>query len=327
MKKEIYDNLALMVEYEFTLGGSQRMLSTIAKRMEKPVYVLSSNKNPRPVWDIKPKNDFSKEKIVFSPVVDRYKFQKLKGKNQIKFAHSGTSLENFVDNIDAKKTPWLTHRKRAYEYWNDKGFNIHLIPRGYIPFDKKELQINQFKENTSAFISRICPEKLPEMAAEISNSTDIPLYIAGSWEFRDYVEKIKEKNESENVRFVKPDRGIGVSLDLQDNILKKSKVLIHGSNGFFHDYLEYSILDGLVYGCVPLCITPDKKQFSVIEDKNMGRVVKNKGEAKEALKDLISNYDFYLENSKNYMKNFLNNQESLWKRWESSIENIVLTQF
>jgi len=327
MKKEIYKDLALIAEYNFPFGGAQRMLSIIAKRMGKPIYLPTKEKIIYPVWDIIPINELPKEKIIFSPVVDKYNFQILKNKNQIKFAHSKTSLENFIQIEEAKKIPWLTHRERAYKYWKSQNFNIHLIPRGYIPFDKTKIEYTPNKEDSSVFISRICEDKSPDLAAIVSQKSGIPLSIVGSWEFKEYVRSLIKKYSSNTINFIEPDEKFGISSDKRDSFLKKSKVLIHCSKGNYHDYLEYSILDGLTYNCIPLCITPDKYQFSVIEKKGMGIVVNNIEDANKGIKKIIENYNFYLANAQEYMKHFFENQDNLWKRWEAAIEEIVLNQF
>ncbi len=54
MKESIYNELALMAEYNFTYGGAQRMLSILSKKLNKPIYVNTKDKNILPVWDILP---------------------------------------------------------------------------------------------------------------------------------------------------------------------------------------------------------------------------------------------------------------------------------
>lgn len=115
---------------------------------------------------------------------------------------------------------------------------------------------------------------------------------------------------------------MGISLRVRDELLKKSKILVHCSSGGMHDYLEYSILDGLIFNCIPLCITSEPSQFSVIEEKGFGKVVRNISEARNALKDMLLNYGSYLEKAQKFMGNFLENQDTLWKRWESKLEEV-----
>jgi len=321
MDKTIYDNISLLAEYDFQIGGAQRMLSVVAKRMNKPVYVLANRKNPSKIWDVTPILEIPPTKIVFSLVVDSYKLQIIPKKKQIKFCHSGTSLENFVDNPMAKDIPWLTHRERVYKFWKRKGFNIDLIPKGYIPYDKTLIEDTPAKNDQGVFTSRICSAKSPELAIKLFQNLGIPLYFAGNCEFRDYVESLN-KNVSENIIFVQPDEGTGVRLETRDEILRKSKILVHCSFGGMHDYLEYSILDGLIFNCVPLCITSEPEQFLIVEEKRIGKVVKNVEEAKKALFYLLNNYESYVKRSQEFINLFIKDQGVLWQRWESKLEEV-----
>ena len=147
---------------------------------------------------------------------------------------------------------------------------------------------------------------------------------SNSIEFEDYVSELKRNSDSKYITFIPPDEEIGVSLKVRDELLKKSKVLVHCSRGGLHDYLEYSILDGLVFNCIPLCITSDPSQFSIVEQKRIGRVVENISEAKSALIDVLMNYESYLVNAQEFMRDFLKKQDALWLRWESTLEKICL---
>jgi len=204
MKKYNLKDMALVAEYNFTLGGAQRMLAIISKRIKKPIYLPFSKGKPMPVWNVKPIVKIPKEPIWFSGVVDRYMFREFSGIKHIKFCHSGTSLENFEKNKNAKDVIWITHRKRAKEYWKKKGFNIELIPKGYIPYDKTELKVNPNKEDFAIFISRIWEGKIPNVAARICEKSKVPLKIAGSWEFKEYANKLMKTYSSNFVKFVKP---------------------------------------------------------------------------------------------------------------------------
>src|SRR3989344_2983833 len=301
MNPIVYDNLALMAEYEFRFGGSQRLLSAVSKRLKKEVYIIGNNKNPDPIWDIKPIYGIPEEPIIFSIVVDKYKLRTFYRKEHIKFCHSGTSLENFVDNIQAKEINWLTHRKRVYDFWNLKGFNIDLIRNGYIVYDKLKLEETPSKRDQGIFISRICPDKCPDIAIDVFQNTGIPLYLAGNNELVEYVSFLKDEPKGEDIIFVPPNINLEIDLITRDRLLAESKVLVHCSNGGIHDYLEYSILDGLIFNCIPLCITKDIDQFSIINEKCFGRVVNNIEEAENALKDIIDNYEYYVIQSRIFM--------------------------
>jgi len=319
MKKYGLKDIALVAEYNFTLGGAQRMLSIISKKMKKPIYLPFFKGKPLPVWGIKPSVKIPKEPIWFSGVVDRYDFKKFPEKKHIKFCHSGTSLENFGRDKKDKDVVWLTHRKRAKQFWKKKGFNIELIPKGYIPYDKKMMKIIPDKDDSAVFISRIWEGKMPDVAARVCERAKIPLKIAGSWEFKKYANELMKTYSSNFVKFVKPKKSMGISEQLKEKLLSKAKILIHTSKGGLHDYLEYSILDGLTYGCIPLCITKDLKQFSVIEEKKMGIIVSSEKKGVEAVKRILDNYDYYLKNSKIFMDNFFKSQDTLWKRWEKTL--------
>lgn len=319
MKQYGLKDIALITEYNFTIGGAQRMLSIISKKMKKPIYLPFFKGKPLPVWNIKPLVKIPKEPIWFSGVVDRYDFKKFPGKKHIKFCHSGTSLENFEKYKKTKDVVWITHRKRAKEHWKKKGFNIELIPKGYIPYDKKRMKIIPNKNNSAVFISRIWGGKMPDVAARVCERAKVSLKIAGSWEFKEYANKLMKTHSSNFVNFIKPKKSMGISEQLKEKLLSKARILIHTSAGGLHDYLEYSILDGLTYGCIPLCITKDPKQFSLVEKKKIGIVVSNEKEGAKAIKRILNNYDYYLENSKKFMDNFFKSQDKLWKRWEKTL--------
>ncbi|HOT85710.1 MAG TPA: hypothetical protein PLA55_01165 [Candidatus Pacearchaeota archaeon] len=321
MDKQFYEEISLLAEYDCQFGGAQRMLSTISRRMKKPVYILNSKKNPARIWDITPIPEIPPTKIVFSPVVDRYNLQILNQKKHIKFCHSGTSLENFAEHPFARGLQWLTHRERVYHFWKSRGFNIDLVPKGYIPYDMDSIEVNLKKKDQGIFISRIHHSKRPDWAISSFQNAGIPLFIAGSHELRDYVNLLK-KDVGQDVTFIPPDEGEGVNLNTRDDILRESKILVHCSSGGLHDYLEYSILDGLRFNCIPLCITPQVDQFSIIEERNIGKVIKSADEATEVIADIISNYDFYQRNAQKFMTSFINNQSELWSRWESKLEEL-----
>ncbi|MDI3543736.1 MAG: hypothetical protein PWQ28_17 [Candidatus Woesearchaeota archaeon] len=321
MDKELYDKISLLAEYDFKWGGAQRMLSAISKRMNKAVYVLTDRKNPEIIWDVVPIPEIPPTEIVFSPVVDKYQLRIIEGKKHIKFCHSGTSLENFSNNQVAKTLPWLTHRERVYQFWRNKGFNIDLIHNGYIPYDKTQIENTPVKKDQGVFISRIHPSKCPELAIKAFQNSKVPLYIAGSHEFRNYVESLK-KDVGKKIIFVPPDEGTGLSLKIRDDILRESKILVHCSLGGMHDYLEYSILDGLSFNCIPLCITPEPEQFSIVEKKRIGKVTRTTKEAAELIPEILDNYETYLKNAREFMESFLSNQNKLWARWESKLEEI-----
>lgn len=120
---------------------------------------------------------------------------------------------------------------------------------------------------------------------------------------------------------------MGVSEKEKRKLLEKAKILIHCSEGGLRDYFEYSILDGLSYGCIPLCITSDKKQFEIIEKEQIGKVSLNLDEAKKNLEIILENYDFYLNNLYSFMEKFISEQDKLWERWESSLEKTVRENF
>lgn len=311
-----------MAEYDFTFGGAQRLLSIIAKRMSKPIYVLSEHAQRMPVWDIEPIRGIPETDIIFSPVVDKYEFQIIPAKHQIKFCHSGLSLKNFINNADAKKTKWLTHRHRVCQFWKQQGFDIDLIPDGYIPYDGKKLEITNSKQDQGVFISRICPEKGPEHAIAAFEKAGIPLIIAGNNEFNDYVSQTSRLAKSRQTRFIPPDAGTGVSLKTRDEFLRASKIVVHCSSGGMHDYLEYSLLDGLLFNCIPLCITSEPEQFAIISENGFGEVVTNHDEAAQRLPKIIAEYELYLKKAQAFMLDFLKNQDRLWDRWESKLEEI-----
>ncbi len=325
LSKEVYDNLSIYAEYDSQLGGAQRMTSIISKKLNKPVYLNEKKFDNSLIWDISPIEGVPPTKIVFIPIVDKYQFQELRNRNQIKFCHSGNSLKNFIENPKAKITPWLTHRERVNDYYKSRGFNINLIEGGYIPFDLR-LKKNLIKKDFSLFISRIVEDKKPKLAIDFAKKTEFPLIIAGSWEFQDYVSKLKE-NEGENIKFIPPDSGLGISEKEKRKLLEEARILIHCSDGGLRDYFEYSILDGLSYGCIPLCITSDKKQFEIIEKEKIGKVSSNLYEAKKNLNIILENYELYLKNVYSFMEKFIEDQDKLWQRWESSLEKVVKENF
>lgn len=315
-----FSQLALAIEYPWRYGGSQRLASILAKKLKKRLYLISEGKHKKITlcWDIRPLRKIPKEKIIFSIVVNKYFPVLIPGKCHIKFLHSAGTIE-FLKNCNSiKDFYWITHRKRVYEYGKELGLRVYIIPDGYILYDKQSLpKIDiENKKDIGISVSRIDSLEKIRVLAQISKSTKLPVYIIGSPSNKEYSHHIN--NLPRTVSFFGK-----ISEKQKSKLLKECKILIHYSKGKLRDYLEYSILDGMLYGCIPVCISPDPKQFNILEEKNIGKNVSNLADVKKAIEEILSNYSFYYKNVRKFMEKFIKKQPLMFKRWKKTLEIIV----
>lgn len=320
-RADFWEDVALVAEYPYQFGGAQRLLATLAKKLDKEIYLLDTDASEALIWDQRATLGLPPEEIALSVVVDGREFRRLPSKRNVKICHSKASLERHAEKEAARATTWLTHRERPYRYWKQRGFDITLVPDGYIPYDHERLKYRSNKKDQAVFISRISEEKRPRSACEAAQSTDIPLVMAGSWDATELVRELRSDYPA--VHFPEPQQNRHVSLNQRNGFLEESKLLVHGSTGGMRDYLEYAILDGMLYGCVPVCITPDEDQFSIVRSRGLGKVVRDEDSLSEAMNHALNNYHEHLENVKDFMREFLAEQPSLMRRWEATLREVI----
>ena len=322
----LLNKIAISAECSCRYGGAQRLTANYAKCTNKDVYQLDKNWTFTKIWDRKVINQIPNEEIIFSIVVNKHNLQLYKNKKHIKFLHSFNSFPFTTKSSKILEFPWITHRNRTYEKLMDMGLNAYLIDDGYILYDDNftEYSLEQ-KENQACFVSRIEEDKKPEWAALAAKKAQIPVIFAGAQRFsKDY---INLKKRFPNFQIYKAELDRGISEDIKVSILKKSKILLHCSKGNLRDYLEYAILDGMLYGSIPICITPDKEQFKIIEELELGFVTSSPLEASKKIKEVLKNYDYYYKNTKEFMGVFLKKQEKILKNWNATIERIIKENF
>ena len=132
-----------------------------------------------------------------------------------------------------------------------------------------------------ASISRIERDNRIEIPIDVANRCSMKLSIVGTNKDHRYLEGLK-KISGPNIEFLGEIREPN-----KISVLKRAKILLHATDGKFRDYLDYSILDGMAYGCVPLCITPDAKQFEEISTRGLGMVVNTSLEAISAVHEIL----------------------------------------
>ncbi len=317
--RELFPQMALAIEYEWRYGGAQRLTSILARKLKKKLYLIDNTKSKKPslCWNIRPTRKIPNEKIIFSVVVNKYKPISIPGKFHIKFLHSGSTIEHLKKFEIIRSFYWITHRKRVYNYGKELGLKVYLIPNGYILYDAVLPYISpENKENVCISISRIESYEKFKFLIRLAKLINLPIYIVGSISNRDCLEHMQNLpnrilifNEIDEKR--------------KNKLLEKCKILIHYSEGYLRDYLEYSILDGMLYGCIPICISKDPHQFDIIERKGLGKNISNLSEVKEAVKEILTDYFYYYNNIRKFMKNFIKEQPSMFKRWLKTLRIVI----
>ena len=312
------NNLALAVEDNSEYGGAQRLAAILSKQFKSPLYCISKAKNGKMCWDTKLYNLIPKEPVVFSITVDRYNEPiVLKSKHQIKFMHSMGTIE-FKENQKPilKKFVWITHRKRVYNQAKKMGFKVYFIKNGYIPYDYKTNPDIDFKKkkNVLLSISRISKEKGIKKAIKLSRYVSYPITIVGYNKDSEYFKKMKDLASTFGINIFGK-----ITEEQKIKLLERSKILINTTSGGYRDYLEYSILDGMLYGCIPLCITNDVKQFNIINEKKLGIVVSDMLSARRAVDEILKNYDIYYKNCKLFMEDFIKNQPKIINSYKTTL--------
>ncbi len=318
------NDIALIAEYNWNFGGSQRTLRILSDILRKPIYApFKRDNNELIIWNKRGIYGIPKEDIVLSIVVDKYNLNIIPNKINIKFCHSISTISNYYKK--AKNVIFLTHRKRVYEYYKKKGLEIYLIPNGYTLYDKCDIKIApDKKENMIIFISRINPDKFPVDLAKEFKKLNQKIVILCSRENTYYANNIFNILKGQkNVIIENPDLGFCFSEEKKFNLLSRSKILIHYSDGNYKDYLEYSLLDGMMTGNVPLCICNDKKQFDIIKTRKLGVVVRDISDLDKGIKEIYQKYNFYLNNIIDFMNHFIKDQPLLVSRWINTLKKIL----
>lgn len=319
------DDVALIAEYEWRFGGAQRLLSIMSEYWGKPIFLSKQKKSEDGlIWSSKYLEGLPSNDVYFSIVVDKYELQTFKDKLNIKFCHSLGTIENHLDNLNLNKIDFVTHRQRVFEEYKKKNINISYISDGYIPYDKIDSCID-FKKNSKGLISisRLCPDRMPlELVKKISE-LQVQTVLIGSSEDKEYIEKIRKKIKNQPIQIIAPDELGGVSEKLKDYYLLNSPVMLHYSKGGSRDYLEYAILDGFIFGTVPICITGDKSQFNFINQNKLGLVIDLNSDIKSAYDEIMSQRENYVRRIDAFIKTFLKNQNELKERWTDHIINLI----
>ena len=311
------DDVALTLEHEFQYGGAQRLAAIFAERIGKDLYYIGDGVHRIPCWNRKVINAVPPEKYLFSLTVDKSKPISIKGKVHIKFMHSFETIRRLNGFEAAKDFIWITHRKRVYESALDLGYDVYLIPDGFILYDHEPAFDIEKGGNLLASISRIERDNRVELAIDTAEGCGMPLCIIGTNKDHLYLEELKTRSGKE-IEFLGE-----INETEKLAALKKSILLLHASDGKFRDYLYYSILDGLACGCVPICITPDIKQFEEINRLRIGKVVNTAAEAVSAVHEILDNYEGFKNRIENFMVKFMLDQKNMLNRYLVTIGRII----
>lgn len=318
------DNVDLTLEHDFRYGGAQRLASIIAKKLNKKLYYIGRGTHKLLCWDTKVNNKVPAKKYLLSLSVDKTTPITINGKVHIKFMHSFETIKVLNRFESAKNFIWITHRQRVYESARRLGYKVHLVPDGFILYDYKphfETSLMNEKNDLLISISRIDRDNRIELPIKAANACLMPMSIIGTNKDHKYLDELKAI-ANDKIEF------LGETTETEKvEALKKAKILLHATDGKFRDYLDYSMLDGMSYGCVPLCITPDKKQFEEIDRLGLGSVVGTHQEAVGAIKQIIDDYGYFQNNIKEFMGKFVRGQEGMLKRYVETIRCITETNW
>lgn len=324
MKGKCLSHLALCIEYEHRYGGAQRLASILSKKLKKPLHFIGKGSCKIRCWDIKPINKIPSEKILLSIVVNKFTPISIHGKIHLKFMHSAGTIEYLLRRKDIKDYIWITHRKRVYKYGKSLGLKIYLVKNGYILYDKNKLPTVDLKgkKETLCSISRISQSKKILEIINTVKKVSLPLYLIGSIDSLDFsysrvVEKLIRKSRFPIHYF------INISERMKEKILLKCKVLLHFSEGKLRDHFEYSILDAMLFGVVPVCFTPDEKQFEIIKRRKLGLVVNELSEVPIAIETAIREYEYFFNQDRKFMKEFITKQPTIFKSYLSTLKKII----
>lgn len=318
-------DVALVAEYPWRYGGSQRLLDILARAWGKPIHLLPPAQ-PSLVWNTTPTVGIPDEPVLLSIVVDGFQPRLVPGKKHIKFCHSRSTINRYWDHPRLNDVEFLTHRPRVRDHYRRRGLSISCVPDGYIPYDCIRPVEPAVKAEVSCCItSRLSPDKVPLALVAALNELPYVTYLVGSQEDRTYANDVRATvGRSRRVTVVEPDeRGGGISEALQADYLRRSKVLLHHAIDGLKDQLEYSILDGLVAGAVPVCVTPDPAQFDLIEAQRIGRVVADLERLPGAIEDALSGYEAYRGAAVGFMADFASDQPAMLQRWRRTVETLV----
>lgn len=321
------DDLALVAEYDWRFGGSQRLLSIVSDLLEKPIFLICDTPSPTGIiWNKRALVRIPEEPIILSIVVDTRKLNLYDGKQHIKFCHSRNTISQYSEDERLRNIQLVTHRDRVYEFYKLQGLHISLIKNGYILYDQKHVERNLDNKNPEliSIVSRVSSDKLPIAFLEQLALLDNPINILGSIEDIAYSREVMELiDRSDNITFIEPDLQEGFSEEKKIEYLKKSSYLLHFSTGGMRDYLEYSLLDGMITGNIPICISNDPQQFSLLEQRNLGASLADLHDLSHVLESLKQHRPELIENIYGFMEHFISDQPEMEKRWIRQIVSCV----
>lgn len=320
-------DVALVAEYPWRYGGSQRLLHILARAWDKPIYLLPPGR-PSIIWNTPTTIAVPDEPVLLSIVVDGFEPRVIPGKKHIKFCHSRSTISRYWQHPQLEAVKFVSHRERVRDYYHQRGLSITYIPDGYIPYDGiPSAKLADEPEAACCITSRISSDKVP--LALVAALGDLPhtTYLAGSQEDVKHASDVRRAiSQLPRVNMVEPDQRDGaISEPRQAEYLRRSKVLIHHVSDGLRDHLEYSILDALVAGAVPVCITPDPEQFDLIEVQRIGRVVVDLESLPAAINDALRNYERYRAAAAGFMADFESDQPAMLLRWQQALGTLVNT--
>lgn len=319
-------DVALVAEYPWRYGGSQRLLHVLARAWDKPIYLLPPAEPGSIVWNTPTTIAVPDEPVLLSIVVDGFQPRLVPGKKHIKFCHSRSTIDRYWRDSRLEAVEFLTHRPRVRDHYRRLGLSMTCIPDGYIPYDGVHSAERADEQETACCVtSRLSPDKVPLAFVAALRELPYTTYLVGSQEDQEHASAVRTMtNGLSRVAVIEPDQH-GGGISVQATYLRRSKILVHYATGGFKDHLEYGILDALVAGVVPVCVTPDPAQFDVIESERLGRVVTGVEQLPAAVDDALRNHEAHRAAAADFMAGFTSGQPSMLRRWRRTVGTLVDT--
>ncbi len=321
-------DIALVSERNYRFGGAQRLLAILADLFDKPIYLpLESSDHlseRRPfIWSKPAVCGVPAEPVMLTGLVKSpSEFHYFTGKINVKVCHSIGSIEGCWKCGEAKQAYFLTYRSRVRDYYNDKGLRMWFVPNGIIPYDGSVYR-SCYGPKDSDLISvnaRLEPLKTPLTLFDFLAKLPYKIQIFGSIQNERFVNQIADKvTASSNMVLVANDLSEGVSQDLKNQLLQKSCISVHFSDGGYRDCLEYSIIDAWASGNIPICITADPVQFEEISKRKLGIIANSIEHLPLAIEAAFKKREELVDGISTFMAEFVASQRMLQERWVDCI--------
>lgn len=325
----VLDRVALVVEKRRRFGGAQRLLARLGEILEKPIYVVDEGASDAPavIWNTPARSEIPEEPVLLSGLMRSdselltWPFRK-----SIKLCHSYGSIANSWRSAAAREVTFLCYRERVHEFCRAQALDAAFIPKGFIPYDATPVKVLESEKDLGlvSLNARLEPLKCPVELVRALGQLHVRVAILGSYENMEHVTLLhRAAAEHENLSFVPADLTDGVSETVKEELLRRSAVSVHFSNGGLRDYLEYSLLDAMRLGNIPICVTSDPEQFRELSASRTAVVVHSIMDLPAAIEHVLQHRAMFLDNVNSFMKSFFSSQRKLELRWVECLSSLV----